>query len=540
MLRSKPDSINIQAIKLQIENGELKVPQFQRDFVWSIGAAAELMDSVVKGYPIGAFTFWKTKDRLRTIKNIGGCVLPSSPSNDFVNYVLDGQQRITSIYATISGVSIGNNDYSKMYVDLSASENESLIILNIDNRNESEYISIMDLLNGDIKMLVERYGNYSTSLERIDTYKNRINTYSFSVIELQEAPLEIATEIFTRINTTGKSLSLFEIMCAKTYDENLNFDLFEKRQEQIEKWTNVNYDTLPHQTALQALAMCVKKSCKRKDILAIDKTTFIEAWGDVDIAFDKAIDYLKSSYHIPVSKLLPYDALMIPMVYYFYHKKKKPVGNDAKMLQDYFWRCVLSRRFTEGVESKLTLDCNNVIDDILKGNKTNEKFLEPIDVTFSSIKKNGYFSLSSAYIKGLICVLAGMHPKSFIDDSTVVIDNAWLSQTNSKNYHHFFPKAYMKNYQSSIAEDLVNHIANITIVDGYLNKNIIRDKSPSEYMNDFKIANKNLKKTMETHLIDIDNFGIWSNDFSLFFEERIKKIRKELKKRIIIRDCDNV
>ena len=540
MLRSKPDSINIQAIKLQIENGELKVPQFQRDFVWSIGAAAELMDSVVKGYPIGAFTFWKTKDRLRTIKNIGGCVLPSSPSNDFVNYVLDGQQRITSIYATISGVSIGNNDYSKMYVDLSASENESLIILNIDNRNESEYISIMDLLNGDIKMLVERYGNYSTSLERIDTYKNRINTYSFSVIELQEAPLEIATEIFTRINTTGKSLSLFEIMCAKTYDENLNFDLFEKRQEQIEKWTNVNYDTLPHQTALQALAMCVKKSCKRKDILAIDKITFIEAWGDVDIAFDKAIDYLKSSYHIPVSKLLPYDALMIPMVYYFYHKKKKPVGNDAKMLQDYFWRCVLSRRFTEGVESKLTLDCNNVIDDILKGNKTNEKFLEPIDVTFSSIKKNGYFSLSSAYIKGLICVLAGMHPKSFIDDSTVVIDNAWLSQTNSKNYHHFFPKAYMKNYQSSIAEELVNHIANITIVDGYLNKNIIRDKSPSEYMNDFKIANKNLKKTMETHLIDIDNFGIWSNDFSLFFEERIKKIRKELKKRIIIRNCDNV
>ena len=133
-----------------------------------------------------------------------------------------------------------------------------------------------------------------------------------------------------------------------------------------------------------------------------------------------------------------------------------------------------------------------------------------------------------------------MHPKSFIDDSTVVIDNAWLSQTNSKNYHHFFPKAYMKNYQSSIAEDLVNHIANITIVDGYLNKNIIRDKSPSEYRNDFKIANKNLKKTMETHLIDIDNFGIWSNDFSLFFEERIKKIRKELKKRIIIRDCDNV
>jgi Protein of unknown function DUF262 len=52
-----------------IENGEIKIPQFQRDFVWSVQKSAALIDSVVKGYPIGTFIFWATKDRLRSVKD---------------------------------------------------------------------------------------------------------------------------------------------------------------------------------------------------------------------------------------------------------------------------------------------------------------------------------------------------------------------------------------------------------------------------------------------------------------------------------------
>ncbi|SFQ35845.1 hypothetical protein SAMN02910358_01742 [Lachnospiraceae bacterium XBB1006] len=538
MLRSKPDRIDIDTIKYQIEQGELKVPQFQRDFVWSIDASAKLMDSIVKGYPIGAFTFWKTKDRLRSVKNIGGLTLPDSPKNDFVNYVLDGQQRITSIYACIKGVTIGNADYSKMYIDLTATEDDSIVILDVEGRAKIEYISLQNLLTGGLTFLMSVYSGNESAIKKIEEYKERINKYSFSVIELQDAPLDIATEIFTRINTTGKSLSLFEIMCAKTYDEEHNFDLFEKRKIQLEKWENVSYDTVPHQTVLQAMSLCLQKSCKRKDILNISKSDFINAWNDVDLAFDSAIDYAKSFYGIPVSKLLPYDALLVPLVYYFYHHKKRPEGESAARLQDYFWRCVISKRFTEGMEAKLATDCVNVIDAILSNNAPDDKNVEPIDISCDSIKKNGTFSLSSAYVKGMICILAAQHPKSFADGSTVVIDNAWLSQSNSKNYHHFFPKAYMKKNQNLISEDHVNHIANITIVDGYLNKGIIKDKAPADYMKKFKEDNKNLEATMETHLIDINDSGIWENNYNIFFEKRIEQLQAQLKKRIIVRTDD--
>lgn len=541
MLKSKPDSIDISGIKYQIEQGELKVPQFQRDFVWSVEASAKLLDSIIKGYPIGAFTFWKTKDRLRSVKNIGGLSLPDSPPNDYVNYVLDGQQRITSIYACLKGAIINNEDYGKLYIDLYAKEDDSIVVLDVEGLNDDEYISLHDLLEGSFTMIFGRYGSKSETVDKITEYKERINKYSFSTIELKDAPLDIATEIFTRINTTGKSLSVFEIMCAKTYDEIKGFDLFEKRNIQLEKWQNLSFDTVPHQTVLQAVSMCIQKSCRKKDILNLEKQKVIEIWDDIDKAFDEVIDYLKGFYGIPVSKLLPYDALLVPLVYFFYcNKNKKPIGKQVVWLQDYFWRCVFSKRFTEGLEGKLAVDCANVIESILNNVEPDIKNLEPIDISYESIKKNGVFSLSSAYVKGLICILAAQHPQSFADGAEVVIENAWLSQSNSKNYHHFFPKAYMKKYQGLIDEDLVNHIANITIVDGYLNKNVIKDKAPSVYMKKFKEDNLSIDATMKTHLIDdIEAFGIWKDDYNMFFEKRVENIRQEIKRRLVVNVNDS-
>lgn len=543
MITANPTTTNMSNIIHKLENGELKVPQFQRDFVWNMEASAKLIDSLLKGYPIGSFTFWKTKERLRTVKNIGGIDFEESPSNDYVYYVLDGQQRITSMYASVKGALVNNDDFSKMYINLNALESESLVIL--DNSelglNEDEYISVADLIKCDLSKLFIRYGSREGMIDKINDYKNRINTYLFSAIEVENAPIDIATEIFTRINTGGKPLTVFEIMCAKTYDETRCFDLYEKREEQIEKWESRNYDTVANQTVLQAISMCIQKTCKRRDILNLDKNVFIDEWTKIDEAFNCTIDYLKNFYSIPVSKLLPYDALLVPFVYYFYNNNnKKPEGNSARQIQDYFWRCVITKRFTEGVESKLAADCINVIDKVLAGEEIEAKALEPVDITVKTIENSGEFTLSSAYIKGLLCILVAQHPKSFNDGTNVVVDNAWLSQTNSKNYHHFFPKAYMKRNQQLIDPDLVNHIANITIVDSFLNKNLIKDKAPSEYMKKFREDNLDLANTMKTHLIDVNEFGIWEDNYNVFFSKRVGLIQEELKKRIIVREYDSV
>ena len=139
-------------------------------------------------------------------------------------------------------------------------------------------------------------------------------------------------------------------------------------------------------------------------------------------------------------------------------------------------------------------------------------------------------------MKAILCIYVAHDPRSFSDDGAVTVSNDWLKQANSRNYHHFFPKAFLRKKGYTPRE--INHVANITLVDGFLNKNVIRDKAPSAYMKRFDKQNPNLHKTMRTHLIKVDNFGIWEDDYERFITQRIKWIARELKKRIIPHKVD--
>ena len=318
-------------------------------------------------------------------------------------------------------------------------------------------------------------------------------------------------------------------MVAKTYDHEKNFDLAEKFDQLVDTLKNVNYETISNATVLQIAALILKKECKRKVILNLNKEKFIELWDKVTDSVERAVGYFRDYYRIPVSQLLPYNALVVPFAYFFYHHNDKPTGDKQKYLQDFFWRVALAGRYSSAVESKLAQDIKK-IDKIL--NDELPKYEWPISTSPEFIKDNGWFNAGSSYIKAILCIYAHHQPKSFIDDSLINIDNNWLKQANSKNYHHFFPKAYLSKLNED--ERKINHILNITIVDDFLNKRKIRDNPPSEYMAKFKKDNPNLSETMKTHLItDLEKFGVWNNNYHSFFEKRGEIVSREIEKRII-------
>ena len=134
--------------------------------------------------------------------------------------------------------------------------------------------------------------------------------------------------------------------------------------------------------------------------------------------------------------------------------------------------------------------------------------------------------------------MAYQQPKSFVDNSLVNINNNWLKQANSKNYHHFFPKSYLK--KKNIDDFKINHIANITIVDDFLNKRSIRDKAPSNYISDYQKNNPDICKALESHLIgEPKDWGIYSDDYDLFFDKRLKRFHDELKARLLLTSTDH-
>ena len=531
----EPQTRTFSALIEEINKGQIKIPQFQRDFVWTIQKSAGLIDSIVKGYPIGTFIFWRTKDRLRSIKKLGGRQLPEPEEGEAIDYVLDGQQRLTSLYACLNGISIPrengrDDDFSQIFINLNSEEHEQIVVTEKDEETKS-FISIIDLLKGGFRLL----GDYPEMYhEKLELYQDRIKSYQYSIIQIKDAKIPVATEIFTRINVGGKPLSVFEIMVAKTFDFDKDFDLSEKYQQLIEKLDRVDYETISDTTVLQTVSIILSGECKKQAILELDKNEFIETWDEAADAIERTVEYFKNYYRIPVSQLLPYNAMIVPFAYFFFNHKDRPTGNKQKYLRDFFWRCSLSGRYSSALESKLAQDVKRV--DLILAEKL-PSYDSSIDPSADFVIENGWFSAGRSYIKAILCIYAYHQPKSFDNNGVVNIGNSWLKRANSKNYHHFFPKAFLKKINTD--NFYIDHILNITIVDDYLNKREIGAKKPSVYMRKFKSMNSELLGTMKTHLIDdLDEFGVWDNNYDSFFYKRAKRVSKEIKKRLIRQEID--
>lgn len=92
--------LSIRTLIEQVQQGQVRVPAFQRGFVWDPDRIAYLMDSIYKGYPFGSAILWQTKEKLNSERRLGPFSLPEPVADFPISYVLDGQQRLTSIFGT--------------------------------------------------------------------------------------------------------------------------------------------------------------------------------------------------------------------------------------------------------------------------------------------------------------------------------------------------------------------------------------------------------------------------------------------------------
>ena len=517
----------------QIAGGAIKIPQFQRGFVWRRAKSARLADSILKGFPIGAFILWTTNERLRTIREIGGLHLPPPREGDlYVQYIIDGQQRLTSLFAALGGNPITGTkieEHERIYVDFEAGPDGDVVITDVKNKRKDSYTVVKNIRYMDF----EKLGLREEYREKFNVYKQRIIGYQCPTIEIQGAEIHEATEIFTRINVNNKPLSVFEMMAAKTFDEEQNFELADNTRTLLDELSDRNYDTIPDIIVLHTIAMLIEKNAQKKAILGLSKQDVIDKWPTARNAILMAVDYLRQGLHVPTSSLLPYKHLVVPFAYFFAHHPKQPFGKMQERLVDFFWRVSLSGRYSFALEGKMGQDIK-AIEEIIENKQPEYDY--PVKPTSDLILQNGAFNIQRSFIKAILCLFAENTPKNFKNNSDVNIRGDQLKRTNSQNYHHFFPKgnAIWKN------DPRINHIGNITLVDEYLNKGEIRNKKPSEYMGAFAKENSGIDATMATHLINLSEAGIWEDNYDKFLAYRCEIIAKELVKKLIPQGVDTL
>ena len=203
-----------------IENGRVRLPPFQREFVWTPAKVIELMDSIYKGFPIGSFFYWKADRKYVTLfRDIKSLSLPSPAPDKELFFILDGQQRLTSIWATFKGSIINDEDYSRICLVLDAAgayeggDLEARRQIKVFKETEADnviFISLHDILSDNV-------GTYDAIRDPLQPEKKqtltkareRFRSSPFSVVKVFDLELDDAVEVFQRINQGGKRLTRF-------------------------------------------------------------------------------------------------------------------------------------------------------------------------------------------------------------------------------------------------------------------------------------------------------------------------------------------
>jgi hypothetical protein len=517
-----------------IDAGRTKLPMFQRDFVWDKAQTAKLIDSILKGFPVGTFILWKTRDRFRHYRELGNLKLPEPPAGDAVQYVLDGQQRITSLYAVRKGLRITRDertiDYKDICIDLEALAGAEEEVVFAEAPAGRKTISVHELLSNDIT----DFDAYDKDERRkIHDYRAALTGHDFSVIEIPEYDIDTACEIFTRINTGGKELSLFEIMVAKTFDPDSGFDLERKYYDLLEgdddgnkSLTDASFDSIPAITILQCIAAHLKGGIRHGDILRLDRQAVIECWPHVQETIFAAIDHMQSHLGVAVSRILPYPVMLVAFSNFFDRNKLKPANHDqSRYLAEYFYRAGLSNRYTSGSAVKMLGDLQKM-KTIAQGKRPSYKG-EDLEITPDTFRTKT-FAINDAFSKTVLCLLASMGPRNLQTNGLIKLNNSWLRKSSSRNIHHIFPKAWVKK-QGKRDWD-ANVIANIMLADEYSNQRVMTSKSPSDYLKIMRVSRSDLEAAMRSQFIGPDCLlAVEKNNFPDFVRHRSRSLMEKFK-----------
>ncbi len=250
--------LTIREIVEQILRGQIRIPAFQRGFVWEPDRVAYLMDSIYKKYPFGSLLFWRTREQLSVERDLGPFKLPA-PKEDYpVDYVLDGQQRITSIFGVFQrDLEMTNpGDWQNVYFDLKADRSVqdtqffALPSAEVDSARHFPLNTIFDTVA------------YRQATERFDDPTKRVLDEMQSVFKEVRIPLQVfRTEekatvaiIFERVNRQGVPLDTLQLLSAWTWSEEFQLqEQFGDLAEQLSPFgfADVGGDTEPSPPVLR-------------------------------------------------------------------------------------------------------------------------------------------------------------------------------------------------------------------------------------------------------------------------------------------------
>jgi hypothetical protein len=507
----------------RIQNGDIKIPKFQRGFVWDEGQILKLLESIYQGYPIGSLLFWLSEQSMKSEKNVGGFDLPQTPEKYPRNYVLDGQQRLTTIYGVLNWPNRKVLHKLNVYFDL-----EQRKFLNFNGELDDKKIPMSILFKTSdflrFRTKLSEFPNANELQQSVDILYEVFREYLIPVVTIKEKTVEEVCPIFERINSTGTKLNIFDLMVAATWSD--DFDLNEKVTQLRESTKLKDFEDIDNSVFLKFMSSIKGLGAKRDGVFKLRnlKSTVLDDLGHkVKISAERAIDFLSTDLQVPSDAFLPYENQLVVFAYFF-SKVLHPDSDQLSALRRWFWQAGFSERYRGAVEGILEQDLS-AVDSLLKGDSgaMNVK----VSLVENDILKRQFWK-NSAFSKTFVVMLANNAPKNLTNGEAIDIRTA-LSSFNNKEFHHIFPKDFLKKL--GVPAERRNAIANICMLSAAQNKCISNDP-PSIYLTkSFNNLSQDAYMVFKSNLISSAPDSAWRMDsYELFLKQRGNAILKEIYK----------
>ena len=539
----------------KIEREELQLPAMQRQYVWKATKVRDLLDSLYRGYPSGAILMWESFDDIATrdfaVSSKSGAV--ARPL-----LLLDGQQRLTSLSAVIRGEPIQNGrrkktvdilfnlDHPEDLVPASTISNEED---EVDEETEDEdqeednvqtrlkqrtftvssralaslpnWVAVSDVFkNDDVTEILQRagvedfkdprYKKYVLRLQNLKAVKDYV--YRVDVLESTMSYDEV-TEIFVRVNSLGMQLKSSDLALAQiTARWKDSLEIFTTFQEKCLETTGFDFDL---GIFVRALVIFATGQSRFKTIASLKQNELEIAWKSMVRGVEYALNFLKSNCKIDSRALMSSPYFVHTISFWIHNHNYKVTKAQEREMVKWFHIANTKARYSRG-SSETILDQDLTV--IRNGGGPTELLgllktqVGRLDLSLEEIEGK---SIRSSVFKAMF--LAFREAGATDWETHLAISPSHSGVSDRIQFHHIFPKAYLKRESPELATREVDDIANLAFIGGRTNLKIT-DKAPKDYL--AVIAGTDTKIELQKQCIPTDISLYEATNYRKFLAER--------------------
>jgi hypothetical protein len=553
-----------------IGNGQIGLPDIQRPFVWRNVKVRELFDSMYRGYPVGHLLFWDTGIKPGS-RQIGTDIKQLAPSR----VIVDGQQRLTSLYAVIKGIAVVRDNFAQEKIEIAFNPLEGRFeVPDAAIRRNRAFIPSISAIWNSSTNLIQFAADYIKGLpnlapEDVDRAQKAIGSlhsllfFPFTALELSSnvEPEQVA-DVFVRINSQGKQLNQSDFiltLMSVFWDEGRSqLEAFSMRSRTPSDGISSPYNRLFHPFPDQLLRVAVAVGFRRARLSAIYAILRAKNTEGADLTTGREQHFgaLKSGHAVALNLQYWHDFLHCVMLagyrspkiisgemaltfaYSLYLIGRTQLGvkehDLRKVIAQWLFMSSLTGRYTSSPESQMEFDLAR-----LRGVGTADEFISIIRGICSSRLTSDFWTIT---LPGDLATSAARGPSMFaffaalnvLDAQALysshsvreLMDPAVRGTRSALERHHLFPVGYLKKLGITDQRDY-NQIANFAIVE-WGDNTAISSSEPAEYVPalEKRFDVKTLREMYCHHALPL---GWYSMSYRSFLKERRSLIAETIR-----------